>query len=118
MPFSLPKSKRIKSRDLAKSVFNSGKKKNVYPVLAFYTDSEKKKVMFSVSKRKYRRAVDRNRIKRVLREAYRMNQFDLAEDKAVCFVFIGKSLRDTEKVKEALPELIAQINGKDEDGID
>lgn len=38
------------------------------------------KVAFAVSRRNFRKAVHRNRIKRLMREAYRLNQFILKDE--------------------------------------
>ena len=52
------------------------------PLLLFYrirTDEDKSRVMFTVSKKKFKRAVQRNRIKRLMREAYRLEKFNLVD---------------------------------------
>ena len=54
---------------------------------------------FSVGKRRFRRAVDRNRIKRLLREAWRLEKGELAKNWesgspqwAVVFIFVGNEI--------------------------
>ena len=54
---------------------------------------------FSVGKKRFRRAVDRNRIKRLMREAWRMEKVDLAKNWkpgstqwAVVFIFVGNEI--------------------------
>ena len=77
---------KLKSRKRVEKLFARGKTVNVFPIRISYqfTDlpEEEKAVAevgVSVSKRKFKRAVDRNRIKRLLREAYRLQKKELLE---------------------------------------
>ena len=77
---SLRKEERLKSRKLIKSLFDSGKIIHQYPFKVLYSvkKNENKEhpaqIAVSVSKRNFKRAVDRNHIKRKIREAYRLNK--------------------------------------------
>lgn len=88
MDFSFPKNKHLCSKLVIDSLFAKGDKFLVYPLRVVYSvspadyaqeDVEPVKVMFVVPKRFYKHAVDRNRYKRLLREAYRLQQNDLVD---------------------------------------
>jgi ribonuclease P protein component len=75
---------------------------------------------FGASSRNFKKAVDRNRIKRLSREAYRLQRqplFDRLKEKgivmAVFFIYTGKDLPDyrtvTEKIGVALQKLIREV---------
>ena len=75
---------------------------------------------FSVGKRNFKRAVQRNRIKRLMREAYRLNKLELYEKistgrLAVFFIFIGKTVPkypEVEKgMKNAIKKLVKEMSG-------
>ncbi|MCB0472983.1 MAG: ribonuclease P protein component [Flavobacteriaceae bacterium] len=78
------KKERLKnSRDI-ELLFDKGKSMTAYPLRMVYLKNELDteypvKVAFSVSKRKMRKAVDRNRLKRQMREAFRKNKHILYE---------------------------------------
>ena len=75
--FTLSKQERLSSRKDIETLFESGQSLAKYPIRLVWLmqpepTSAPVSVMFSVSKKKFSRAVDRNRIKRLLRESYRL----------------------------------------------
>jgi len=72
------KEERLCSKKAIDALFHSGSSFIVYPyrVVYFFSSSEvfEAKVIISVSKRRFKRAHDRNRIKRLMREAYRLQK--------------------------------------------
>lgn len=72
-----PKSSRLCSRTLIDRLFEPGNSRSftAYPMrLVFYTqEGTDSQLLISVPKRHFRHAVDRNRVKRQIREAYRNN---------------------------------------------
>ncbi len=80
------KAEKLKSRKVVEELFARGKSLNVFPIRIFYKflplPADEKTVLqvgVSVSKRNFKRAVDRNRIKRLLRETYRLQKRELIE---------------------------------------
>lgn len=79
MSFTYRKKDKLKSKKLIEQLFNEGKAVTVYPLRLVYLKTEFEddsilKTGVSVSKRLHKTAVARNRIKRLLREAYRLNK--------------------------------------------
>jgi ribonuclease P protein component len=84
-PFSFPKSERLCSKKSIDQIFESGKNVFNYPIKAIYTISPPDEgdipcqVLFVVPKKKFKRAVHRNAIRRKVREAYRLNKQTLID---------------------------------------
>lgn len=75
--FGLPKSEHIVGRDRIGELYAKGKKIAEPPLLLVYKPTDMAGcacVMFSVPKRQFKYATDRNRYKRLMREAYRLNK--------------------------------------------
>lgn len=73
------KEERLHEKKLIGALFKEGKSFYKFPFKVFYYKLEEvetypAKVLISVSKHNFKRAVDRNRIKRLVREAYRKNK--------------------------------------------
>ncbi len=119
------RSEKLKSRKVLSTLFTGGKTISVFPVKLFWmpagnTTEQPVQAGVGVSARHFAKAVDRNRIKRLLREGYRLNKQPLLatlktheKQIAVFFLYIGKELPDhvilTEKMQQALTKLEEQI---------
>ena len=83
--YKLGKQARLKSRKVIDCLFKDGKSFTVFPFRVIYQftklpvtpDAFQLQAGFSVSKRHFKKAVDRNRIKRLMREAYRLQKNEL-----------------------------------------
>ena len=102
-----PKKEKLKSQKVIESLFTEGKSLTVYPLRLVYmetsfVDDVIVKAGFSVSKKKFKKAVDRNRIKRLLREAYRLNKAayfnNITTQYALMILYIGDTKPDFETV--------------------
>ena len=83
--YTYGKEEKLKRRKLIGEIFETGKSFPSYPFRVFYKKMEfdsdvKAQVGVSVSKRNFKHAVDRNRIKRLMREAYRLNKYTLTDN--------------------------------------
>lgn len=78
MDFSYPKNEKLKSKKTIDLLFTEGKSVSKYPLRLVFTplneSDEKLKFGVSVSKKHFKKAVDRNYFKRLLRECYRLNK--------------------------------------------
>jgi ribonuclease P protein component len=98
MKFTYPKNERLKSKNTIGLLFSEGKSVSKYPLrLVYYSgdlgDDQKIKMGVSVSKKYFKKAVDRNYFKRVLRETYRLNKHLLADqlDQPYAFMLFYQS---------------------------
>ncbi|WDF59716.1 ribonuclease P protein component [Flavobacterium sp. KACC 22758] len=85
MNFTYPKNERLKSKTTIGLLFSEGKSVSKYPLRLVYRQAEEAyqgntKVGVSVSKKYFKKAVDRNYFKRVLRETYRLNKHLLLDN--------------------------------------
>ena len=72
---SFPKSERLCSRKAIEALFASGNRSfTAFPLRVVYEAAEETQILVSVSKRHFKHAVDRNRAKRQIREAWRLNR--------------------------------------------
>ena len=80
--YSFPKKEKLTSKIIIDRLFKEGESRFKYPFrILFLSDDVYAKLfpqlVISVSKRNFKRAVDRNRIKRLIREAYRLQKYEL-----------------------------------------
>ncbi len=82
--FTLPKTERLYLRDAIRRLFAGGKSFVVFPYRVIFrfipeSDSQEARVaiMTVVPKKRFKHAVDRNRVKRLTRESYRLNKLPL-----------------------------------------
>jgi ribonuclease P protein component len=110
--YSFPKEERLHSKKLIAELFSKGSSFNMYPlrfVLIKQADpsATPPQVLVSVSKKYFKKAVDRNRIKRQLREVYRTHKHllqiqDQYAVQVLGILYIGKEKSDFGLIRKKL----------------
>jgi len=119
--FSFNKSERLCGEIQINRLFAEGKAFIVYPVRVVYMvnteDITSVKILVSVPKKKFKHAVVRNRLKRLMREAYRLNKtslLDICKQKKlslqIAFCFVGDEIADFETVNSKIKIALAKIS--------
>ena len=131
--FTYQKSDKLKSRKQTQHLFSTGQAINVFPIRLIYTIEPIASSLDNISStsllqagvgapsRTFRKAVQRNRVKRLLREAYRLEKPNFItqaalDNKRVNLFFLytdASVLKQVEiqaKVKEALAILVTKLN--------
>ncbi|GFZ90040.1 ribonuclease P protein component [Aquaticitalea lipolytica] len=118
MKLTFNKTEKLKSQKLIEKLFLEGKSVVSYPLrLVFiettFDDNVKIKAGVSVSKRHFKNAVDRNRIKRLMREAYRLNKANyfnnITTQYALMILYIGKDGTEFDAVNEKMNQLFEKF---------
>lgn len=119
MRFTFGKPEKLKSRKLIGKLFEDGKSVKKFPIRLVYLQTDHTsdfpiQAGFSVPKRNFKKAVDRNRIKRLLREAYRHEKGVLYEQLETpyifMFTFIGKKEPTYLEVQQKIQQVLALFN--------
>jgi len=121
MAFTYPKNEKLKSKKTIELLFSEGQSVSKYPLRLVYVDNsfeneELIKFGVSVSKKYFKNAVDRNYLKRVLRECYRLNKKNIEEsiDKpmAMMFFYQSKEVLTYQEIHEKTIQLFQKFNEK------
>lgn len=120
--YKLTKAERVTGSKRVASIFLSGKSFISYPLRVVYLPHEqnfgaKCSILVTVPKKRLRKAADRNRIKRLVREAYRLNKeitndIEFSADASkldIAFVYVKDSLADFNTINKAVQKALKQI---------
>jgi ribonuclease P protein component len=127
------KGQKLKSRKAMEALFASGKTVNAFPIKVFYSlDPIAEKNTFDktasenlvqagvgVGSRNFKKAVDRNRVKRLLREVYRTQKHNLMNAAAlhffelnIFFLYVGKELPVFQELQLAMEKTLEKLIDK------
>ena len=113
--FSFKKEERLAGEKHIQELFEKGSSFHLYPfrVLSLLnpeSDHKINQVLISVSKRNFKRAVDRNLIKRRIREAYRLQKAQISGlSLLLAFVYTSKEIEPFQVIKDKLFLVLEKI---------
>ena len=115
MRYTYNKDEKLKSQKAIEQLFAEGKSVSAYPLRMVYLDKQSQlKVGVSVSKRNFKLAVHRNRVKRLLREGYRLNKNLLIDNKldhyTLMILYISKEMPDFKIIDKKMKALLTKFN--------
>lgn len=116
MNFRLQKLEKLKSSKTIEVLFLEGKTYSKFPVKVFFLPIEnatKSQAAFAVPKRNFKSAVSRNRIKRQLREAYRLQKQLVITNNglsfALLFLYISKEKPQYSELEASIGILLRKV---------
>ncbi|MDR0206573.1 MAG: ribonuclease P protein component [Bacteroidales bacterium] len=117
---------RLKSPLAIEALYRENQLIVSYPLKCYYSFSERKepesliRVAFTVPKKTFKKAVERNKLKRRMREIYRLNYRKILEnpifqnDKQLklFFIYIGKEMLEFNTIERSLIAIFQEIDKK------
>lgn len=114
----LSKNERLHSKKSIKELFDKGSSFFLFPFKILYLDLpqeliETNQVLFSVSKKKIKKAVDRNQVKRRIKEAYRLNKHLLANaevKKNISLIYVSSDIPSFKKIEPVIQKILVRLD--------
>lgn len=123
--YKLPRKNILRSEKTITGLFQPGFFVSNYPLRINYLFQSKPdsapafQVLFSVSKKRFKKATDRNRVKRLLREVYRLNQLQLkclnlseGQQLAMAMIYTGQEQLSFQAIQAAFLQCIQKMERK------
>lgn len=118
--YTFGKKEKLCSKLAIDTLFKSGKSFKTYPIRVIYMPLEKSdsaaKLLISVPKKRFKKAVSRNMVKRLIRETYRLNKPEIIEDWqergkyfALAFVYIGNDIPTYGHLNETMKRILENL---------
>lgn len=107
------KAEKLKSKKRIEQLFIEGASVKAYPLRAVFMPNNlaTHQVGVSVSKRNHKLAVTRNRVKRLMREAYRKNKLSTLENLnySMLIIYTSREISSQEKLNKAMQKLLLRF---------
>jgi len=109
MTNAFPKKDKLCGQLRIQELYRSGNKLVVWPFRVSYVPSAETKVLIWAPKALFRHAVDRNRLRRQMREAWRLNA-SLEQHWWVAINYMDKQMQPYQVMEKGMKKLIRKLN--------
>lgn len=112
------KEERLCSKKIIDKLFTEGSSFLSYPLKIVYLPIDlpsqyRVQAAFSVSKKNFKKAVERNLLKRKMRESYRLNKYTLFEESdkqlAIFFIYVAKEIVEYQRIEVAMKKALLRL---------
>ena len=120
--YDFPKSERLHSKKCIAELFDKGSSITLYPIKVIYlvnpTDCLPiNQVLVSAPKKFFKKAVDRNKIKRRIKEAYRLHKQILVNQQTgfhfhIGYIYVGKEIASYQTIEEKLKQSLLRLKDR------
>ena len=115
--YTFRKEERLSKDKLIQELFDKGSSFYLFPFKVFFMPNPEPgtsfhQVVISVSKRNFKRAVDRNLIKRRIREAYRLNKelLPVQNKLLIAYIYSVKDILPSIQIQERLVKTFKRLD--------
>ena len=114
--YTFPKDEKLTSEKVIQELFEKGSSFYLYPFKVFFMphpDQEQRahQILITVSRKLFTKAVDRNQIKRRMREAYRLNKPfpEIPKKLVIAYIYSVKEKLPAAQLKERLGKTFKRL---------
>ena len=114
-----PKQERLSSRKQIEELFKKGESFTLYPIKTVYLKkpqaaNNSHQVLVTVPKRNFKKAVERNKLKRRIKEAYRLNKQQLDSQSrefylVIGYIYVGRKIADYQLIADKLKQSLERL---------
>lgn len=118
--FSFEKTERLHSRKLIQELFEKGSSFYLHPFKILFLknpdqDYPRTQVLVTVPIKNFGKATDRNKIKRRIREGYRLNKKNLTTKKwLIAYIYLAKEILPSAIIHQKISESLGSLNNRNE----
>ena len=117
--FRFTKEEKLTKKKAIEALFKKGTSFSSFPLKVIYVvaaqDTPLHQILISVPTRNFKRAVDRNTLKRRIREGHRLNKSELTTPSRFClaYVYIAKEILPSATIHKAIQISLKRLNGNE-----
>ena len=113
MPNAFPKHSKLCGQERIARLYKEGMRFTAWPLRVTYQPSEgETQVLVWAPKSLFKHAVQRNHLRRLMREAYRLHQEMLQEHHLIAFNYMDKEAQPYPIIEKAICKALKKISGK------